>query len=452
MNRFWLMERMKEWPEKEAIYWRGQLFHYRWLYKKVGEWRERLEEVGIRSGETVALEGDTSPAVCALLLALIQNSNIVVPLTSSVQAQRNEFLSIAQVVRGVRFDSKGKWQIEKRNAVIDHPLFLQLRRDEAPGLVLFSSGSTGKSKAAVHHFDRLLEKFKIRRQAWRTLAFLLLDHIGGINTLFYTLANGGTLVSGEGRSPELVCQTLEKHRVELLPTSPTFLNLLLISEEYKRHDLSSLKRITYGTEPMPPATLKRLNDLFPNVQLQQTYGLSELGILRSKSKDSSSLWVKIGGEGFETKIVEGVLWIRAKSAMLGYLNAPSPFDKEGWFNTQDRVEVDGEYLRILGRETEMINVGGEKVYPQEIESVILQMDNIQDVTVRGEPNPILGQAVVARVSSVKPEDAKRFKKRIQEFCQKRLARYKIPARIEVTCEPEVSDRFKKMRTVKGSVS
>lgn len=56
-------------------------------------------------------------------------------------------------------------------------------------------------------------------------------------------------------------------------------------------------------------------------------------ILRSKSKGPDSLWVKIGGEGYETKIVKGVLWIRAESSMLGYLNAPNPFDAEGWFNT-----------------------------------------------------------------------------------------------------------------------
>ena len=111
---------------------------------------------------------------------------------------------------------------------------------------------------------------------------------------------------------------------------------------------------------MPESTLKRIHEIFPQVQLLQTYGLSELGILRSKSKDSTSLWVKVGGHGFETKVVDGILWIRAQSAMMGYLNAANPFDEEGWMNTEDEVEVDGDYIRILGRRTDIINVGGQK--------------------------------------------------------------------------------------------
>ena len=111
--------------------------------------------------------------------------------------------------------------------------------------------------------------------------------------------------------------------------------------------------MTYGTEVMPESTLKQFHELFPKVLLLQTYGLSEVGILRSKSKSSDSLWVKVGGEGFETRVVDGMLEIKAKSAMLGYLNAESPFTEDGWFKTGDAVEVDGEYIRILGRKSEM---------------------------------------------------------------------------------------------------
>src|SRR6185295_12684476 len=133
--------------------------------------------------------------------------------------------------------------------------------------------------------------------------------------------------------------------VELLPTSPTFINMILISKAYEEYDISSLKLVTYGTESMPETTLRKFNELFPDIELKQTYGLSEIGILRSKSRDNNSLWVKIGGEDFKTKVVDGILHIQAKSAMLGYLNAPSPFDSEGWFNTQDRVEVDGDWIK-----------------------------------------------------------------------------------------------------------
>src|SRR5262249_26068197 len=158
----------------------------------------------------------------------------------------------------------------------------------------------------------------------------------------------------------------------------TFLNLLLLSEAYRCHDLSSLKLITYGTEVMPAPTLERLAAILPGVRLKQTYGLTELGILRSKSRDSGSTWVKVGGEGLETRAADGPLWVRAATAMLGYLNAPSPFDEDGWLDTGDRVEVDGDYVRILGRDSERITVGGEKVYPAEVEDVLLDMENVAD--------------------------------------------------------------------------
>ena len=99
---------------------------------------------------------------------------------------------------------------------------------------------------------------------------------------------------------------------------------------------------------------------------------------RSQSRDDGSLWVRLVGEGFDLQVRAGRLWIKAQSSMLGYLNAPSPFDEDGWYNTHDVVEVDGPYVRILGRTTELINVGGQKVYPSEVESALLELHNVSD--------------------------------------------------------------------------
>lgn len=445
MSVQWLLDRMGQWPERSAIVWGGQAYSYGELLARVAFWQAELSRHDIGPGHVVSLEGDYSPNAVGLLLALVDRGTIVVPLTRSVEAHRAEFLAIAEVQAVVSLDDDDGWRIERRPGQVSNELTRTLIDGGNPGLVLFSSGSTGKSKAALHNFTPLLEKFKLPRHARVTLTFLLLDHIGGINTLFYTLANGGTAVAVPSRDPELVCKAIADHRVQTLPTSPTFLNLLLISEAYTRHDLSSLELITYGTEVMPESTLKRLHELFPQVQLLQTYGLSELGILRSKSKDSGSLWVKVGGEGFETRIVDGVLWVRARSAMLGYLNAPSPFDADGWMNTQDMVEVDGEYIRILGRRSEIINVGGQKVYPAEVESVLLQLPNVRDAAVVGEANPITGQIVTARLTLFEPEELSSVKRRVRVFCAERLANFKVPVKIVLTDQEQHSARFKKMR-------
>lgn len=445
MEDGWLRERMEEFRDRPAVAWRDRLYDYGDLLERYARWQERLEEAGIGPGETVALEGDFSPNACALLLALIDRAAIVVPLTDAAAASREEFLDVAEVRFVVTLDRSDGWGIHRRECEVANALTRRLGAASRSGLVLFSSGSTGKSKAALHDFSALLEKFKVRRHALTTLTFLLLDHIGGINTLLYTLSNGGTVVAVDERDPDVICRAIAKYRVQLLPTSPTFLNLLLISEAYKEHDLSSLKLITYGTEVMPEATLQRIHEILPEVTLKQTYGLSELGILRSKSRDSKSLWVKVGGEGFETKVKEGTLWIRAKSAMLGYLNAPSPFDDEGWMNTEDVVEVDGEYIRILGRKTEIINVGGQKVYPAEVESVLMGMENVIDATVFGEKNPITGHIVAARLNLAAPEPLRELKKRVRSFCRSRLDPFKIPVKIDVTGKEQYTARFKKRR-------
>jgi acyl-CoA synthetase (AMP-forming)/AMP-acid ligase II len=302
------------------------------------------------------------------------------------------------------------------------------------------------SKAALHDFDKLLLKFLKPRPAFRTLTFLMLDHIGGINTLFYVLSQGGTVVPVKGRDPASVCRMIERHQIELLPTTPTFLNMLLISEAYLHHDCSSLRMITYGTESMPSTTLEHLHAALPGVELKQTYGVSELGILQTKSRGSGSLWLRVGGNGYETKVVDNVLWIRSESAMLGYLNWPSPFNTEGWFCTGDSVEVDGEWLRILGRKSEIINVGGEKVYPGEVEGVLHEVENIRDVVVVGRANPISGQVVFARVVLHHPEPIEQVFKRIRCHCRGRLEPFKVPASIELVDEPFHGDRFKKMRS------
>ena len=445
MSLDWLFEKMEIWRSDNAIVWSDRANTYGDLLRMIADWKLVLEKEKIQPGTIVAICGDYSPNACALVLALVDAGIIVVPLSLAARVHWDEFIEIAEVEVVVSLDQTDQWTLQRRSITASHELIQKLRSNNDPGLVLFSSGSTGKSKAALHNFSFLLEKFQVPRKRLCTLTFLLLDHIGGINTLLYTVSNGGIVVSVNSRDPDAICEAIEKYRVELLPTSPTFLNLLLISEAYKRHDLSSLSLITYGTEVMPGSTLQRIHEALPNVTLQQTYGLSELGILRSKSRSSDSLWVKVGGEGYETKVVDGILWLRARSAMLGYLNAPSPFDEEGWMNTGDIVEVDGEFIRILGRKSEIINVGGQKVFPSEVESVLLQMQNVKDAVVVGESHPITGKIVTARVNLTEPEDPREFKKRMFAFCRDKLANYKIPVKVEISDETQYNARFKRMR-------
>jgi acyl-CoA synthetase (AMP-forming)/AMP-acid ligase II len=445
MNRHWLTQRLQSWGDRPALLWSGESWSFAQLSDGCDAWRVRLAQQGVKPGDALAICGDYSPKLCALLLAALLNRNIIVPLASATAPRWKRLMELAQVRFAIQFDSGDAWSVTRFERAASHPLFQQLGERDAPGLVLFSSGSTGESKASVLDFNRLLARFEAPRPAYRTLVFLLLDHIGGINTLLHALSHGGTIVTTCERSPDAICAAIEAHRIQLLPTTPTFLRMLLIADAIHRHDLSSLEIVSYGTEPMPPSTLAVVRRALPWVRLKQTYGLSELGILPTRSRDSGSVWLELGADGFAHKIVDGVLWIRSPSAMLGYLNAPSPFDAGGWFNTQDLVETDGEYIRILGRKSELINVGGQKVHPTEIENVLLQLDNVKDVTVRGQANPVTGEIVAAKITPLVPEDPGALKRRVRQFCQARLERYKLPAVIDVVAEDHHGARFKKAR-------
>ncbi len=438
------LEKMKESPSHEAVVSSAFSANYGELIKLMDNFTCWLEEKGIPEGAVVSFDGDYSPSSIALFLSLTQNKNIVVPLSQDSYRHFVEFREIASTEFDISLlGDEPRLIATGREA--KHDLYKKLRETKSPGLVLFSSGSTGKSKAIVQDLNKLMGKFSKQRKPLRMLIFLQLDHIGGVNSLLYSLANKGTVIVADGRSPEKVCKAIDNYKGEVLPTSPTFLNLLILSKAYESYDLTSLKLVTYGTEPMQESTLKRLGTLFPETQIQQTYGLSEVGILRSKSKSSDSLWMKVGGEEFTTKIVNGTLWIKSDSAMLGYLNAPSPFDDEGFLDTGDMVEQEGEWLRILGRKSEIINVGGLKVFPAEVESVLLEMDNVEDVVVFGEDNPITGKMVAAKFKLNTSETPREIKARMFAYCKDKLQPYKIPSKIILTEDDTYNERFKRMR-------
>ncbi len=430
---------------KEAFIWQDKSYDFNWFLLQYESWSQVINKY-IKPKEIIAIESETSPWALSLLLALIENSNIIVPISPSMNSQKEKYYKLAKCQKSISITKLGKYELKKYRNTPDYELYDILNENDKPGLVLFSSGTSGKIKAAVHDFTKLLSKYKKRRKDLRTLVFMLFDHIGGIDTLFYSLSNASTLITAKSRNPEDVCKAIEKYKVEVLPVTPTFLNLLLLSESYKNFDLCSLKYITYGTEPMPENTLKRINDIFPNVTILQKYGTTEVGTLRSKSLDSNSTWVKIGGEGFQTRIVNGILQIKAQSAMLGYLNAPSPFTEDGWFNTGDSALEKNGYILIKGRESEIINVGGEKVYPSEVENVIQELPFVEDVVVYGEKNAIMGNIVCADIALQPNEKNKKSRvKEIKAHCKEELENFKIPIKINAVEKKLYSERLKKKR-------
>jgi acyl-CoA synthetase (AMP-forming)/AMP-acid ligase II len=447
-----ILERLEAQSDQPALFWRGGPVSGRSLAKQVRQEINRLSEHAVAPNAVVLLCGDYSPRSVAIFLALIEMRTIMAPLLPSTLDKTPALVDLVNPAVQIDVSPDGDIRIVRRQQAEIHPLIRSLQEDGKPGLILFTSGSTGQPKGVVHDFRRLLTKFRTPRPALCTLNFLLFDHWGGLNTLLHCLANGSPVVLPENRSPDYICQLVEQHHVALLPASPTFLNMLLLSKAFEGRDFSALRLITYGSEPMPASTLAGLRAAFPAVELRQTYGLIELGVLRAKSLSSDSLWVKVGGEGYDLRIVDGILQIKADSAMLGYLNAPSPFTDDGYFITGDRVEINGDYVRFLGRESELINVGGQKVFPAEVEAVLLECELVQDAVVYGQRHPVTGKIVCADIQLRGAEDEMEARRTIKRFCGARLEPFKVPVKIQFVQGGLYSDRLKRLRTGRAAAN
>lgn len=441
-----ILDRIRDYDSRPAIYENGRYITYAEFSGMIADWGGRLSDTGIGRGTVCGFLTDFSASSCALYFALLRAGAILVPFSTAAKPELERFLEIASVEYLIDLEDGGPGTIEKRDVGQANPLIVDFRPRGHAGLVLFSSGSTGGAKGILHDCNPLLRKFLVERPSWRTLLFLLIDHIGGFNTMLATFSCGGLGVCTTERKPDIICGLIEETRAELLPTTPTFLNLLYSSHSWEKFDLTSLQMITYGTEVMSDETLKCVGAMFPNVRIKQTYGLSELGILRSQSESSGSPWVKVGGEGYRTKIVDNILWIKADSNMIGYLNAPSPFDEDGWMCTDDVVEVNGDYFRFKGRQSELINVGGQKVHPHEVEDVLLAAPNVIDAAVLRQFHPILGNVPVARVTLEEDEAPAELTKRLRRHCREKLAKHKVPMKFEIVDADDIRNpRFKKVR-------
>jgi len=189
---------------------------------------------------------------------------------------------------------------------------------------------------------------------------------------------------------------------------------------------------------MNQPTLDRLTQLLPNTDFRQTFGMSELGILRVKSRARDSLWIQIGGEGVETRIVDRVLQIRSPHRMLGYLNAPDPF-VDGWYDTGDLADEDAGFIRIVGRSRDVINVGGLKVLPSEIERVALMHPEVVRAKAAGAENPVTGQHIEVTCQLTPGSAADR--QALRDHFARQLPPDFRPQRIRIG-EVRISHRFK----------
>jgi len=363
-----------------------------------------------------------------LLDKMAQNSNEVAIINSHEQITYGDILRRYDNIGGVAtVEGYGYTPPEISEFVV--AMVLHCGTENVP-IEIMTSGTTGKPQVTHHQIADLIAPFKDKQlEKQRMIFYLMVDHIGGLNTLLRSLVSCSTLIIPDDRGVDGVCRAIEEHKAEVLPATPSFLNMLLMRGAHKEYDLDSLKVISFGTEVMTISLINRLKLAFPVVRFVQAYGTTELGILRTQTHPDNPLYIHFPDP--EVWVDGGTLWVKGKDTG----------DEVDYFFEEGKT-----WMRIVGRKSDVINVGGIKVHPHEVEEVLMRMEGVQDVVCYGEVNSIMGKIVVAKFNLKDGVDSANWKEKVWNYCEDEgVEKHCVPLKVIVTSEELFSARGKKAR-------
>jgi long-chain acyl-CoA synthetase len=325
--------------------------------------------------------------------------------------------------------------------------------DRRPGdlaVILYTAGTTGQPKGVALSHANLVSNarsaaslYELDRTQW-SLAVLPLSHSYGL-----TLMNAGHILGTRAVllrwfNPELVLETIQRHRIQQMAGVPTMFVYLLNFPEADRFDTSSMKLWGSGAAPLPVEIVEPFEAKFGG-RLLEGYGLTEASPVVSAHRYSGERRLGSVGQpipGVEVAILDdhdrplpagevGEVCVRGPNVMLGYYRLPAETAetvRNGWLHTGDmgRLDADG-FLYIVERKKDLIIRGGFNVYPREVEDVLYAHPAVAETAVVGVPDPLMGEDVLAFV--VPKSGATTTADALIAFCQERLAKYKCPKQV-----------------------
>ncbi len=408
-----------------------------------------LSAHGVGPGDVVALMMPRQLAFLELCLAGLALGAVVLPLNDRYTLREVRFLLHDSGARWAALpDALAPAFAEERpvlpasaaRAAIDRVPAAQLPADppdRARAMLMYTSGTTGRPKGAVHTHASLRATVDALHLAWGwsaddvLLHALPVYHVHGL-----VVAQLGALRAGattEWLTPfdaERVLDRLASGEITVFMGVPTFYSRMLAVPGDR--DLSPVRLLTSGSAGLPAAVHRAFRERFGHAILER-YGMTEIGIVVSNPLEGERRPGSIGLPlpGVEARVDGqgvGEILIRGPSLMEGYLGLPEQTAAAlagGWMHTGDLGHVDEDgFLHLVGRAADVVITGGLNIYPAEVEAVLLEHPGVTEAAVVGLPDPDLGEVPVAAfVGSARAED-------LVSFCRERLAPYKVPRRIE----------------------
>lgn len=337
------------------------------------------------------------------------------------------------------------------------PLADSVRGGQALAGLFYTGGTTGFPKGVMlSHANILISAFGSQATCpfvvphGRTLHVAPMFHLADLAMWVAQLMVGGAHVILPAFDPPTVMATIDEHRVTNVVLVPSMIQMLVDDPELARYDLSSVRVIVYGAEPITEVLLKRAMNAFPRADFVQCYGMTELAPvatmlsgeehrrgsrLRSAGRVATHAEVRVvNQEGNEVpRGTVGEVVVRGGHVMLGYWKKPEATAsalRDGWMHTGDGGYMDDEgYLFIADRMKDMIISGGENVYAAEVENAVAEHPAVAACAVIGVPDDRWGERVHA-VVMLKPESPTPTDEEIREHSKGLIAGYKAPRSVE----------------------
>jgi fatty-acyl-CoA synthase len=451
-------------PRSPALHFEGQDISYAQLWRSVEQASDALLTAGIRPGDRVAWLGFNDPAMLALLFALARIGAILLPLNyrlapaeqAAILAHAGAGLVVADEAHSAAAASLAEAGGLRQMAAqalsrsnVDADAGALKGAIDSPLLLVYTSGTTGQPKGALHRQAALLANSGISREAHgltpadHVLSVLPMFHVGGlcIQTLPALLAGARvTLHARFDAGAWLRDVALRRPGLSLLV--PATLRAVLDQAQFATADLSSLRLLMTGSSIVPATLIEAFHAR--GVPVGQVYGATETGpvsiFLRREHALSHVGSAGKAGQRVQVRLVDaqgqavatgevGEILIRAPNLMAGYWNDPdNPSFQDGWFHSGDLARLDEEgFYWVVGRSSDMIISGGENIHPAEIENILAGCPDIVECAVLGQGDPRWGEVAVAvvvkRMGSTLDEAA------VLRLFDGKLARYKIPRNV-----------------------
>ena len=305
-------------------------------------------------------------------------------------------------------------------------------------LEIFPSGTMGFPKKVEHTLESLTRGVKkdinFKNNVWG-FAYNP-THFAGLQILFQALLNANTIVYLFDQNPAIIPDILSSYRITHISATPTFYRKIL---PYLNKENTVLERITFGGEKFDKLLVDKIKKYFPKAKIRNIYASTEAGSLFS-SKDET---FKIS-ERMKDKIKIENNELLVHKDLLGYSSQIELEDN--WYRTGDLVEKNNENeFKFIARKDEIINVGGYKVNPHEIEEEIKRLDDIVDVVVKGRKNGVTGNILVAEIIYNGDLEEKKIEEEILNLLKINFQNWKIPRIFNIVKDVKQTRTSKKMR-------